>query len=117
MRRESDWELIDDGMIAPGVSTGVRKYIRSTGDDYGTVEVRYEGYDVPLILSDNKRAQNDGFNRKSEMWHVGRIPNSVIIKWRAEHGIDIWNPDHQDAVRRLLNSSEWMHLKRAPIVI
>jgi hypothetical protein len=50
----SRWEQIDDGSF-----NGVKKFIRSSDDDEGTVQVRYEGHDVPLITAKNKAAQND----------------------------------------------------------
>lgn len=106
------WELVDDGSF-----NGLRKWMRGTPDDHGTVEVRYEGFDVPLILDDNKAAQNESFDRRSEMWHAAKIPASVILKWRIENGIDFYDPNHKPAVMRMLNSSEWRHLRRTPFQI
>jgi hypothetical protein len=42
------------------------------------------------------------------------IPSSVMLKWLIEYGVDVMNKDHMPAVKRLLNSSDWMHLKRTP---
>lgn len=98
----SDWEIIDDGRW-----NGLRKLMRSTDADEGTVEVKYEGYDHSVV-EDNKRSE--GFDRKSEMWHVGHVPASVGLKWLAEEGIDMWNPDHQDAVLKKLACSDYRHL-------
>lgn len=109
---ESDWELLDDGSW-----NGVRKWLRSTGDDHGSVEVRYEGFDAQPIVEANKRAQNEGFDRRADLWHAASIPTSVMYKWLVDHGVNAWNPAHMDAVKKLLNSSEYNYLKRAPIVI
>ena len=98
----SDWEVIDDGSW-----NGVRKLLRATDDDEGTVEVKYEGYDH-AVIEDNKRSE--AINRKSEMWHVGHVPASVGLKWLAEEGIDMWNPAHQDAVLKKLACSDYRHL-------
>jgi hypothetical protein len=109
----NDWELVDDGSW-----NGLRKWMRSTDDDHGTVQVAYDQVNLKAALDANKHAQNhEQIDRKSEMWHVGSIPPIVILKWRTEHGIDIFNPNHAAGVKRLLNSSEWAYLKRAPIVL
>jgi hypothetical protein len=48
------------------------------------------------------------------MRRAASIPNSIVEKWRTELGVDIYNPDHFPAVRRLLNSSEYLYLRTAP---
>jgi hypothetical protein len=109
----SDWELIDDGSF-----NGVKKYIRSSEDDHGTVQVRYEGHDATPIIDANKRAQVDNLNtRMGEMEKVASIPVSVMYEWLTKYGINAWNPGHQDAVIRLLNSSDYRYLKCRDIII
>jgi hypothetical protein len=109
----SDWELIDDGSF-----NGVKKYIRSSEDDHGTVQVRYEGHDATPIIDANKRAQVDNLNtRMGEMEKVASIPVSVMYEWLTKYGINAWNPAHQDAVIRLLNSSDYRYLKCRDIII
>lgn len=101
MVSQSDWEQIDDGSW-----NGVKKYIRA--DDQDNVQVRYEGHDAAPIIEQNRKAE--GFNRKSDTWHVGRIPASVGLKWLAEEGLDMWNPDHQDGVLAKLMDSDYRYL-------
>lgn len=109
----SNWEMVDDGSF-----NGLRKWLRSSGDDEGTVQVAYDQVNLKAILDDNKRAQNSGdLNRRGEFWHAAKIPPIVEIEWRTKYGIDLANPDHGQAVRKLLNSNEYAYLKRAPIVI
>lgn len=108
----SNWELVDDGSF-----NGLRKWMRSTDEDEGTVQVAYDQINLKQFLDDNKRAQSEGFDRKSEFWHAAKIPPIIEIEWRTKYGIDLTNPNHAEGVRRLLNSSEYSHLKRAPIVI
>lgn len=98
-----DWEVIDDGSW-----NGLRKSIRSFDDDEGTVEVKYEDISAGSIIEENKRSE--GVNKRSELWHVGHIPASVGMKWLVEDGIDMWNPDHMDAVTRKLMDSDYRHL-------
>ena len=97
-----DWEMIDDGSW-----NGLRKFIRASDDDEGTVQVRYEGHDHEII-EQNKRAA--GPDKRSDIWHVGHVPASVGLKWLVEEGVDIWNPDHSDAVLSKLACSDYRHL-------
>jgi hypothetical protein len=71
--------------------------------------------DVSTILDINKVIQNDDqISRdgiKSGWWHYAQIPNIVIERWITEHGVDLYNKDHQKAVFRLLNQPEYRYLK------
>lgn len=98
----SKWEMIDDGSF-----NGLRKYIRSSDEDEGTVQVRYEGVDNEVV-EQNKRAEAP--DKRSDMWHVGHIPASLGLKWLVEEGIDMWNPHHMDAVTKKLMCSDYRHL-------
>jgi hypothetical protein len=108
----NEWEMIDDGSW-----NGLQKWIRATDEDHGTVQVAYHQKNMAEILDANKQAQNDGFDRKSEMWHAASIPPIVEIEWLTKYGVRLKDPNHGPAVKRLLNSSEYRHLKRAPIVL
>ena len=98
------WQMIDDGAW-----NGVRKFIRASDEDEGTVQVRYEGHDSEII-EQNKRA--DAPDKRSEMWHVGHVPASLGLKWLAEEGIDIWSgdPDMQKRVIKKLMCTDYRHL-------
>lgn len=80
------------------------------------VSLRYE-QDCQDILDDNKEADNHGAHRKGDMWHVASIPVSVQLKWLVEKGVDVLNPDHKQAVAKLLDDAEWRYLKRMPITL
>lgn len=99
----SYWEVIDDGSW-----NGVRKWMRAFDDDEGTVEIKYEDVHGEQILEENKQA--DALNKRSEFWHVGHVPASLGMKWLVEEGIDMWNPDHADAVKRKLMDSDYRFL-------
>lgn len=99
-----DWELLDNGQW-----NGVRKWMRATDDDEGTVEVKYEDIGASkAAVEENKRAE--ALNKRGEMWHVGHVPASVGLKWLAEEGIDMWDPSHWDAVKKKLMCSDYRHL-------
>lgn len=82
--------------------------------------------DVEPILDANKANFNDGSHWRNQakndelgidMRHVARIPIVVQEKWLREHGVDVFNKDHWPAVRRLLNSNEYLYLKTANVRI
>jgi hypothetical protein len=76
----------------------------------------HRGEDVEPILENNKAlaASGDGYSPSRELRRAASIPFAIIEKWRNEHGIDVFNPDHKEGVRRLLNSSEYLYLRTAP---
>lgn len=78
--------------------------------------VSYE-QDCQPILDQNKWHQNHGDHRMGDGYLAAHIPSVVMLKWLVEYGVDVMNKDHAPAVARLLNSSEWRHLKRTPFTI
>jgi hypothetical protein len=71
--------------------------------------------DITLLIDSNKRMQNDAdYSRKgikTEWWHMCKIPNIVIERWKNEKGVDVLNKDHWPAVKKLLNDPEYKWLK------
>lgn len=72
--------------------------------------------DVGPLLEANKAlaSSGDGYTPSREMRRAASIPLAIIEKWRNELGVDVLNPDHIGAVRRLLNSNEYAFLRTAP---
>lgn len=62
------------------------------------------------------KSENE-LNRKGEMWHAGILPMATILKWKVEEGIDVFNPNHKDAVAKKLNSNEYRLLNPHEIKI
>ena len=86
------------------------------GDDFAL----HTTQDVELILDENKRKQNAGreyYAANKDMWRVASIPMSVQLKWMVEEGIDIYNPDHAERIKKKLNDPDWRHLKTANVII
>ena len=84
--------------------------------DYETDITRIETvYDVEPILNRNKAAAKDPSYQKkgikSGWWHAGTIPNGVIAKWLSEEGINFYDKNHWQAVKRKLNSPEYRYLR------
>lgn len=94
--------------------TGERQWFSTDTD--GNSFIRYE-QDVSRTLDDNKSSQADGFDKRSEFWHAAKIPNVVIMEWFTKYGVKFWDPDHKSAWIKLLNSSEYRHLRRHNFVI
>jgi hypothetical protein len=72
--------------------------------------------DVEPYLDHNKRQYTDGTNGYSpsrELKKTASIPPGVYMKWLIEEGIDALKPEHWDAVKRKLNSSEYLYLRTA----
>lgn len=72
--------------------------------------------DVEPFLDANKRAQNngDGFTPSRDMKRIANIPNVVIEKWLNELGVNVFDKNHEPAVRRLLNDPDWRYLRTSP---
>jgi hypothetical protein len=109
----TDWQLIDDGSF-----NGMRKYIRSSDENQGTVQVRYE-QDATALLDANKRSQaaKAGTRMGDGLEKVASIPACIVYEWITKHGINLYNPNHQDGVKRLLNSSDYRWLKCREIIL
>jgi hypothetical protein len=110
LRAVADWELLEADPLL-----GVKKYIRP-GDEADSVDVRYE-YDSTPVIERNKALQNEDFDRRDDMWHVASIPVGVMYEWVVKHGINAWNPQHIDGVKKLLNSSDYRWLKVKNVII
>ena len=108
----SDWELLDDGSW-----NGVRKWMRASDEDEGTVQIRYDGYDVPLIVADNKKAQSEHSGKMGDGLHkVASIPASILMQWVMEDGHEAVYLD-ENYLARKLNDPDWKYLKRLPITL
>ena len=108
----SEWELVDDGSF-----NGLRKYMRSSDEDGGTVQVRYEGHDVPIIIAQNKQTQNDWNGKFGDgLQLAAHIPASVLLQWVIQDGPIAMKRD-PDYLKRKLNDPDWKYLLRIPIKI
>lgn len=76
--------------------------------------------DVEPVLELNKAKQRAGreyYASDKEMWKVASIPVTVQYEWIRRYGVDPLKPEHQDLLRKLLNSSEWRYLKTAEVIV
>lgn len=111
----SNWELISHCR-----DTGLKKYIGDHPDDPDGVLVRYEqdAKSIQAIIDRNKRAQIDNAGtRMKGLNKVAEIPIGVMYEWLTKYGVNAWNPDHSDGVKRLLNSSDYRWLKCRDVIL
>lgn len=90
--------------------TGLKTWFSSSDEGGGTWNLRYE-QDASPILDANKESQAEDFDRRSDMWHAAKIPAVVLMEWLTRHGVRYWDKNHAPAVKRLLNSDEYRHLR------
>ena len=95
--------------------TGMREWF-SSDDEGDTWHVRYE-QDVSPLLDANKEAQNESWDKRDDLWHAASIPNVVLMEWITKHGIEYFNPNHKEGVKRLLNSDEYRYLRVRNFII
>lgn len=71
--------------------------------------------DVEPILTHNKALANhdDGYTPSRDMRRVASIPLVVVEQWMKE-GVDIFDPNCREEVRKRLNSSDYAYLRTAP---
>lgn len=95
-------------------SRGLRIDFESLGD--GQYALHYE-QDVEPLLDHNKALQGESINRRSEFRHYASVPIAIQYKWIQEYGVDPLAPEHQDLLKRLLNSNEYRYLRTQEVII
>jgi|DEB3_MinimDraft_2_1074329.scaffolds.fasta_scaffold00127_4 hypothetical protein len=97
-----DWRIDENGILEETFLDGDDMHIRRSQD-------------VEAILDENKRlaSLNDGYSPSRDMRRVASIPMTVIEQWMKE-GINIFDRNCAEAIRRKLNSPEWRYLRTAP---
>ena len=95
--------------------SGKKTYWRPL-DDKGAFEL-VTVHDVEPHLEHNKALAGVELNKKSEMWHAASIPASLVLKWRVEEGIDVYDDNDWPAVKRKLNSNEYRYLRTKEFII
>lgn len=72
--------------------------------------------DASAVIDDNKWAllDLDAHKKaaKADWAHYAKIPEIVILEWKALYGVDFMDPNHWTRCMALLNSPEYKYLKR-----
>lgn len=108
--------MSDEKLFDYDPSTGLKTWFSSDDEDGGRWHFRRE-QDVSPILDANKEAQAESWDKSSEMWHAAHIPTIVMYEWAAKYGVEMWNPDHKDGVKRLLNHPDYRYLRVRNFII
>ena len=64
----------------------------------------------PLIDS-NKKLQQEDHHIKDDFRLSARIPMTVYYEWKSKYGVDMFDPNHKEGVKKLINSPEYRYLK------
>lgn len=83
--------------------------------DHDGLLVIERAQDCTPILDHNKALANDGDGYSSDrtLRRVASIPLVVVEMWMNE-GINIFDPNHADAIKRKLNDPDNLYLRTAP---
>lgn len=65
----------------------------------------------PTLERNKQLATTDGFGKSKELWLAASIPVGIQYEWMTKHGINLWNKNHREGVKRLLNSNEYRYLR------
>jgi hypothetical protein len=74
-------------------------------------------HDVAPVIEQNKKLQNEDFDRKSDMWHAASVPIGVQYEWLVKFGVDFWNPAHKGRVMKLLDDPDYRYLRVNKFII
>lgn len=85
-------------------------------DEANDIAIIHRKEDVEPILEHNKKlaTEGNGYSPDRSIRRAASIPMGVVALWKEKYGVDIFNKNHEAAVRRLLNSNEWAYLRTAP---
>lgn len=89
-----------------------------TGDGEGNLTVRFS-QDVTPLLDRNKAmaTHNDGYSQSRELRRVASIPVIVQMQWTEQYGFNPVYAQDKTLLMRLLNSSDYAHLRTAEGVL
>lgn len=101
--------------------TGVQtNFLPSTDGKTFGIQYIQSGEAIQGILDHNhekRAAGKEYYAQDPDMWKAASIPVGVIYEWMVKHGVDVYNPDHSDAVLKLLDDPDYRYLKTAEIIL
>lgn len=89
--------------------TGVRQYfsVDADGQEYLIDEI--DVAETKAVLDQNQRMEGRGMGK--DMRLAASVPIQVQFEWLDKYGVNMWDPNHKEAVTRLLNSNEYRYLR------
>lgn len=88
--------------------TGVRQYYAFDHEGEYLID-EIDTSSTQAVIDQNKRMEGEGMGK--DMRLAASIPPQVQFEWLDKHGIEFWNPNHKEGVKRLLNSNEYRYLR------
>ena len=67
--------------------------------------------DIQPLVDSNKNLQENDHLIRDELRLSARIPLTVYYEWKNKFGVDVFNPNHKEGVKKLLNSADYRYLK------
>lgn len=64
---------------------------------------------IEWLIDQNKRKIDsgvNGFNQSGNIRQIAELDMDTVVRLKTEHGIDVWNPDHMDALKKWLRNPE-----------
>jgi len=105
--------MMEKKLLGADGLTGISTWHQYDEDTDQTI-ISYTG-DCEEVLETNKILRNDDeFTKqgiKNGMWLYARIPTIYQVKLLIEHGIDVWNKNHNDRLTAILEDPAYCHLK------
>ncbi len=104
--KDKNWRLLDD--------TPTHTEYFNYDDDTETQHTKYVYKDTAPIIGQNKQVQGKDIAKgeSNEMWHMAKIPPSVIHQWLQEDPpLDIFNKDHKERLMKRLDDPDWKYLR------
>jgi hypothetical protein len=103
---ENSWRF-----LSRDPSTGAVEYYKYDAD--GDRCIIRRSADITAQVERTKRSQldEDGWNADHTMRKAAEISPEVQLIWFEKYGIRAWDKNHKPAVRKLLNSNEWRHIR------
>lgn len=93
---------------------GIRRFWRDNGDGTASIVTQQDVGEVVDHARKRANAQNYSPGRfMGDKWAASAaiIPAGVQLKWLNEEGLDVFNPDHADRLKKKLNDPEWAWLR------
>ena len=73
--------------------------------------------DIKPLIDSNQRLRDNDHSSKDEFRLSARIPVAIYYEWKSKFGVDLYDKNHKDAVRKLLNSPDYRYLKTTSRII
>ena len=67
--------------------------------------------DIKPLIDSNKKLQQEDHHIADDFRLSARIPMTVYYEWKNKYGVDMFDPNHKEGVKKLINSPEYRYLK------